>query len=172
MRPRLKVLLLAAAALHLFLICQKSLRAYPPFSSLHAQLPQLAVAGEYYTQLTVMQADYSFFSPDIAPDFYLAISLQRPDGRWVATPMPVPNAEVQKRLHSCLLGIQRLPTDLEQIIVKSWAARVLDTHPEARLIRVTVSQQKQPHLAAYAQGQRMHPEVVLDVLFDTHTAPR
>lgn len=172
MRPHGKGLLLAAAALHLFFICQKSLRDYPPFSGLVARLPRLALAGEYYTQLAVMQADYSFFSPNIAPDFYLTISLERPDGRWVATPMPVPNAEVQKRLHSCLLGIQRLPADLEQIIVKSWAARVLDDHPEARRIRVVVSQQKPPSLAAYAQGQRMRPAVVLDVLFDTHTAPR
>ena len=169
MRLSLKLLLLAVAALHLFFICQKSFREYLPFSSLNARVPRLAMAGEYYTQLAVMQADYSFFSPNIAPDYRLAISLQRPDGRWVAVPMPVPNSEVQKRLHSCLLGIQRLPADLEQIIVKSWAARVLDAHPEARFIRVLVSRQKQPTLLAYAQGQRMHPEVVLDVLFDTHT---
>ncbi len=168
MRPALKLLLLAAAALHLFFIGQKSFRAYWPFRPLVAAAPRLAEAGEYYTQLAVMQADYSFFSPDIAPDYQLAISLQQPDGRWVAAALPVPNSEVQKRLHSCLLGMQRLPADLTQIMVKSWAARVLDAHPDACYIRVQVSRQKQPCLAAYRRGQRMHPETVLDVLFNAH----
>lgn len=168
MRKSLKIVLLAGAALHLFFICQKSLREYGGFRQLNERMPRLVLASEYYTQLTVMQADYSFFSPDIAPDYLLSVTMQRPDGRWVDTTVPVPNNEIQKRLHSCLLGIQLIPAELQQIIVKSWAARVLDQHPEARFIRVAVRRQKQPCLADYRRGLRIHSELVLDVLFDTH----
>ncbi len=168
MRNNLKILLVAAAFIHFYFICQKSFREYGMFRVLNAHMPGVVQAGEYYTQLAVMQADYSFFSPNIAPDFIMLVSLQKPDGHWVAVAMPIPNTEVDKRLHSCLLGIQRIPGDLQQIIAKSWAARVLDEHPEAKFIRVMVQRKKQPDLADYRKGVRANPEIVLDVLFNTH----
>ncbi len=169
MQKHIKFLALTIAALHLFFICQKSFREYAVFRKLNAAFPALVLTGEYYTQLAVMQADYSFFSPNIAPDFILSVTMQKPDGQWVSSEVPVPNTEVEKRLHSCLLGIQRIPADLQQIIAKSWAARVLDKHPEARFIRVKVIRQKQPSMTDYNKGVRCKPEIVLDVLFDTHS---
>jgi hypothetical protein len=168
MHTNKKILLLTAAVLHVFFICQKSFRDYVPFDTLKTEVPALMAISEYYTELAVMQADYSFFSPNISPDYELSFDIQQPGGHWVKAFISVPNNEVQKRLHSCLLGIQRIPADLQQIIAKSWAARVLDEHPEAEFIQVTVTRQKQSSLDNYRKGISTPKEIVLNVLFETH----
>jgi hypothetical protein len=52
------------------------------------------------------------------------------------------NTEVEKRFHTCVLALNNLPPDLQDIMVKSWAARTLDLHPDAAQITVKIERNK------------------------------
>ena len=112
-----------------------------------------------------MQADYSFFSPNISPDYFVKMTYQDSSGRWRDASFTLPNKEVEKRFHSCLLGIQQMPNELVDIVIKSWAARILDQHPDAVNINVRVFASKLPKMKVYCSKGRNPQELVTDLTF-------
>jgi hypothetical protein len=161
-------LLLSLLAFHFLMICSKSFREYRYVRSVLRHLPALKIASEYYTQLTVLQADYSFFSPNIASDHEVIIETEDSAGIWHNASYVFPNTEVEKRFHTCALALQHLEDSLQDIVVKSWAARTYDEYPNARAIRVRIIRSKVPPMEQFVTGKRKEPEKILEVVFNTH----
>ena len=156
--------------LHFIMILGKSFREYAYIKPVLEHLPALRIASEYYTQMTVLQADYSFFSPDIAPDYDVAIDVKNTQGQNIDASFDFANTEVEKRFHTCVLALQHLPDSLQDIVVKSWAARTLDTYPNAQEIKVRIERSKVPCMQEFAAGKRKEPEKILEIVFETPNA--
>ena len=154
-------------ALHFLLIMCKSFREYAFLKPVLEKIPTLRIASEYYTQMTVLQADYSFFSPDIAPDYDVVIDVKDTQGNDINASFQFANTEVEKRFHTCVLALQHLPDSLQDIVVKSWAARTYDTYPTAHEIKVRIEKSKVPCMREFAAGKRKEPEKILEVVFET-----
>lgn len=155
-------------ALHFIMILGKSFREYAYIKPVLEHLPALRIASEYYTQMTVLQADYSFFSPDIAPDYDVSIDVKDTKGEYIDASFDFANTEVEKRFHTCVLALQHLPDSLQDIVVKSWAARTYDTYPNAHEIKVRIEKSKVPCMQEFAAGKRKEPEKILEVVFETN----
>jgi len=151
--------------LHFALISVKAFREYPWLNHVLKQQKKILFVSEAYTQLAVMQADYSFFSPNISPDYFVKMTYQDSTGRWADASFHLPNKEVEKRFHSCLLGIQQMPNELTDIVMKSWAARVLDQHPDAININVKVFASKLPKMKDFSSKGKNPQELVADLTF-------
>jgi hypothetical protein len=151
--------------LHFSLIGVKAFRESPMLSPLLKKQKKILLASEAYTQFSVMQADYSFFSPNISPDYFVKMTYQDSAGRWVDASFALPNKEVEKRFHSCLLGIQQMPNELTDIVIKSWAARILDQHPDAININIRVFASKLPKMQEFRARGRNPQELVADLTF-------
>jgi hypothetical protein len=154
-------------ALHFILILGKSFREYAYIKPVLERLPVLRIASEYYTQMTVLQADYSFFSPDIAPDYDVVIDVKNSQGQYQNASFGFANTEVEKRFHTCVLALQHLPDSLQDVVVKSWAARTLDTYPNTQEIKIRIEKSKVPCMQEFAAGKRKEPEKILEVVFET-----
>ena len=151
--------------LHFALISVKAFREYPLLNKALKQEAHILQASEAYTQFSVMQADYSFFSPNISPDYFVKMTYQDTAGHWLDASFHLPNKEVEKRFHSCLLGIQQMPNELTDIVIKSWAARILDQHPDAVNINVKVFASKLPMMKDFCVKGRNPQELVADLTF-------
>jgi hypothetical protein len=152
-------------ALHFSLIGIKAFRESPWLNHVLKQQKKILLASEAYTQFSVMQADYSFFSPNISPDYFVKMKYQDTAGRWADASFDLPNKEVEKRFHSCLLGIQQMPNELTDIVIKSWAARILDQHPDAVNINIRVFASKLPKMQEFRARGRNPQELVADLTF-------
>ncbi|MDI9867753.1 hypothetical protein [Flectobacillus roseus] len=162
-----QVLLLLFFTFHFAMICVKSFREYSAMKAIEPWVHPLRNVSEYYTEMTVLQADYSFFSPNISPDFFVSIIVKDLTGNNKDASFKFSNTEVEKRFHTCVLALNNLPPDLQDIMVKSWAARTLDLHPDAEQITVKIERNKIPAMAKFAQGKRNKPEKMLEVVFQT-----
>ena len=151
--------------LHFALISVKAFREYPLLNKALKQEAHILQASEAYTQFSVMQADYSFFSPNISPDYFVKMTYQDTAGHWLDASFHLPNKEVEKRFHCCLLGIQQMPNELTDIVIKSWAARILDQHPDAVNINVKVFASKLPMMKDFCVKGRNPQELVADLTF-------
>jgi hypothetical protein len=67
--------------------------------------------------MTVLQADYSFFFL-IFPDFFVSIIVKDLTGKYKDASFKFSNTEVE-RFHTCVLALNNLPPDLQDIMVKS-----------------------------------------------------
>jgi hypothetical protein len=161
------ILLLLFFTFHFSMICIKSFREYSAMKVIESWINPLRNVSEYYTEMAVLQADYSFFSPNISPDFLVSIKVQDLKGRCKDASFKFSNTEVEKRFHTCVLALSNLPPDLQDIMVKSWAARTLDLHPDAAQITVKIERNKIPEMSKFAQGKRNKPEKMLEVVFQT-----
>ena len=160
--------LLILVALHFSLIMFKSFREYPYFGGALKRLPTVKIVSEYYTQLAVLQADYSFFSPEIASDNDVIIEVEDTKGLKHNASYIFPNTEVEKRFHTCVLALQYLEDSLKDIVVKSWAARTYDKYPNAHAIKVSIVKAKTPPMNEFRVGKRKEPEKILEVVFETN----
>jgi len=151
--------------LHLALISVKAFREYPWLNTVLKHQKEILLASEAYTQFSVMQADYSFFSPNISPDYFVKMTYQDSTGHWSDASFHLQNKEVEKRFHSCLLGIQQMPNELTDIVIKSWAARILDQHPNAININVKVFASKLPMMKDFSVKGSNPRELVADLTF-------
>jgi len=151
--------------LHFTLIGVKAFRETPMLSPLLKEHKKILLASEAYTQFSVMQADYSFFSPNISPDYFVKMKYQDTAGHWADASFTLPNKEVEKRFHSCLLGIQQMPNELTDIVIKSWAARILDQHPDAININIRVFASKLPKMREFSARGRNPQELIADLTF-------
>lgn len=166
----LRLFVLCLGFLHLGLIAIKALREYPAFNQVSVELPLARELAEFYTQLTVLQADYSFFSPNISPDYHITMTVTDTLGKVTNAFFQFPNTEVEKRFHTCVLATQQLEPDLQEIVAKSWAARVYDRHPQAGLITIAIHQSKLPPMQQYNREKWLQhpPEKLLELIFQTH----
>jgi len=165
MSRSVKIICICIMTLHFALISVKAFREYPLLNKALKQEAHILQASEAYTQFSVMQADYSFFSPNISPDYFVKMTYQDTAGHWLDASFHLPNKEVEKRFHSCLLGIQQMPNELTDIVIKSWAARILDQHPDAVNINVKVFASKLPMMKDFCLKGRNPQELVADLTF-------
>lgn len=165
MTRTIKTIALSLLTIHFSLILVKAFRTTPCLAKTLKQHTNILLASEAYTQFAVMQADYSFFSPNISPDYFVKMTYQDSTGQWLDASFSLPNKEVEKRFHSCLLGVQQMPNELIDIVIKSWAARMLDQHPDAVNINVKVFTSKLPAMKDYCAKGRNPKELITDITF-------
>jgi hypothetical protein len=165
---RKQILLLTILCLHFGLILFKTFREYPLVRIVFNNVSAIRFCAEYYTQLAVLQADYSFFSPNIASDHDVKIDVIDMDSTKHDASFVFPNSEVEKRFHTCVLALQHLQDSVQDVVVKSWAARTFDAYPNAKVIKIRIERAKVPPMEAYATGKRKEPEKILELVFETN----
>ena len=131
------------------------------------RFPWLAAVVETITQLTVLQADYGFFSPNIASDTRVEITVSRPGGgEFRAVPAVFANREVKLRFHTSTAAFKAFGA-YREVLARSLAAKVYTTHPDAAFIVVTAYDYRLPTMAAFRQGQRPTEEAFFRASFST-----
>lgn len=166
MKPRYLVII-AIIFIHLGMITTKMFRDAEPFKTILETIPPLRTIAEVYTQATVMQADYSFFSPNIAPDTILDITVTDTLGQVHKPNFRLPNNEIKVRFHSQLLGFRQVDNSAQDLIARSWAARVYDQFPTARYINLTGYDYHLPRQWEWAAGKRPTKERFFEIQFQT-----
>jgi hypothetical protein len=121
---------------------------------------------EYYSQVTVMQADYSFFSPNVASDLKIEVFIEDEKGRYPINLFEVSNPEVNTRFQCSIIGFQNVSV-AQELIARSWAARAYEKYPAARFISVKGSSYHLPTLSQYRLGKRPYYERMFEITFST-----
>ena len=154
------------AVVHLSLISAKAFRNLFGWDPWLARHPRIEYFVEYYSQLTVMQADYSFFSPNVASDLKVEVAVEDSSGRHVVNPFRIANTAVNTRFQCSIIGFQSIPA-AQELIARSWAARVYEKYPTARSVSVRGSTYHLPTLREYREGKRPYYEKVFEISFST-----
>ena len=154
------------ATLHLSLVSVKAFRNIFGWDQWLTEHPRVGQLVEYYSQVTVMQADYSFFSPNVASDLRVEVTVEDSSGVHLVNPFRISNTAVNTRFQCSVIGFQSIPA-AQELTARSWAARVYEQYPTARSVSVTGSMYHLPTLREYREGQRAYYEKVFEISFST-----
>ena len=75
--------------------------------------------------------------------------------------------EIKVRFHSQLLGFRQVDNSAQDLIARSWAARVYDQFPTARYINLTGYDYHLPRQWEWAAGKRPTKERFFEIQFQT-----
>jgi hypothetical protein len=164
--PVIICLISLLALMHFSLISIKAFRTPLGWEEWLADQPHLAELVERYTEVTVMQADYSFFSPDVAADLKVLAMVQDSAGRHTVDPFDVANPEVKTRFLCSVLCFQNVP-EVQELIARSWAARVYEKFPAAQSVSVRGLVYHLPTMREYRQGNRPYYQRMFEITFST-----
>jgi hypothetical protein len=156
----------ALAVLHLSIISIKAFRNELGWSKWLADNKVISKIVEYYSQVTVMQADYSFFSPNIASDLSIEVMIEDENGKHPVNLFEVSNPEVNTRFQCSIIGFQNVSI-AQELIMRSWAARAYEKYPSAKFITVKGSAYHLPKQSEYNTGKRPFYERMFEVTFST-----
>ena len=157
---------LIASALLLALVGIKAFGNLGRQGPLLKRFPWMEVIVETITQISVLQADYGFFSPDIAPDTRLEITVARKGGPPRPVCMSFPNREIKLRFHTSVT-VFRMFGPYREILARSLAAKAYTANPNAAFIVVTAYDYRLPSRAAFRRGEQSSEEEFFQVSFST-----
>lgn len=164
---KVKVYIIAVlAVIHFGLISVKAFRNQFEWSEWLAKHETLSKIVEYYSQVTVMQADYSFFSPNIASDLKIDVIIEDEEGKHPVDLFEVSNPEVNTRFQCSIIGFQNVSV-AQELIARSWAARAYEKYPSAKFIAVRGSTYHLPTQKEYCAGKRPFYERMFEITFST-----
>lgn len=162
-----KLYIIAAwAIIHLSIISLKAFRNELGWSKWLTNHEIISKFIEYYSQVTVMQADYSFFSPNIASDLKIEVLIEDEKEKYPVNLFKVSNPEVNTRFQCSIIGFQNVSI-AQELIMRSWAARAYEKYPHAKFITVKGSAFHLPTQTAYTAGKRPYYERMFEVTFST-----
>lgn len=166
MTPRARILLIIFAAFHLGLIALKALGGISKDDHVLKNTGPLRILAEAWTQVTVMQADYGFFSPVVSSDVLLEATIDFADGTSIVHPITSSNGEVALRLHASLSAFSNIP-EFRELLARSHAARILDQYQAATLITIRAHDYVLPNMEAWRAGQRPGRSLMFEAAYLT-----
>ena len=158
--------ILSLVAVHFSLI---GLKAFGNINRDHRLLehaPWLAVIVETITEATVLQADYGFFSPNIAAGNRLTVRTVTVDGDTTNVPLPLPGNEVGLRFHTSMTVFRSIPA-YRELVARSLAAKATTLHPDAAEVVVSAYEHVLPTRAQYRARQREGETLFFQAVFAT-----
>lgn len=126
-------LLACLVCLHLLFVFARSFNAVVP-GHLIITKPAANALLNLYTQYTVMQADYSFFSPNVGPSPFLKIIVEQNDSL-IKFPLDIDKGELGIRLFTSLNAFNNFP-EARELMARSWAAFALKKYNKADAITI------------------------------------
>jgi hypothetical protein len=165
MKAKLYIIMLLAIV-HLSIISVKAFRNQFGWSTWLTEHKSISKIIEYYSQVTVMQADYSFFSPNIASDLKIEVMIEDENGKYPVNLFEVSNPEVNTRFQCSIIGFQNVSI-AQELIARSWAARAYEQYPSAKFISVKGSAYHLPKQEEYRSGKRPYYERMFEITFST-----
>ena len=126
----------------------------------------LMAVVENVTEVTVLQADYGFFSPDIAPDTRIEVKVVSAGGRIETVPLDLPNSEIGLRFHTSITAFTSFQT-YRELVARSLAANVYNARPDAGFIIVSAFRYLLPTREEYRSGTRPSEECFFQAKFTT-----
>lgn len=159
-------ILLVSSIVHFTLISTKAFKNHFHYSEWLAEHELISKIVEYYTQTTVMQADYSFFSPNISSDLKIEAIVEDSKDTLNINPFRIPNTAISTRFQCSVVGFQNVRV-AQGLIARSWAARVYEQFPGAKKISIRGSRYNLPDMQAYQQGERPSYERMFEITFNT-----
>lgn len=154
------------AVIHLSIISMKAFRNELGWNKWLTDHKVISKIVEYYSQVTVMQADYSFFSPNIASDLKIEVTIEDETGKHPINLFEVSNPEVNTRFQCSIIGFQNVSI-AQELIMRSWAARAYEKYPSAKFITVKGSAYHLPTQTEYVAGKQPYYERMFEVTFST-----
>ncbi|WP_155798703.1 hypothetical protein [Sorangium cellulosum] len=149
MGRRRAILLLAAAAAHLAVVC---------LGALHVQLGDEGWARRavtYYGLLSGADSGYSFFAPGVGATLSASFQLNDANGEIVTDLLETGvSREADIRVRN-IIGMFRLEEDetVRRSLVASWAGKVLARHPDADGVVVQLDTLELPSMAEHREGK-------------------
>lgn len=119
-----------------------------------------------YTQYTVMQADYAFFSPDIGSSPFVKILVTAAADSFYV-PFNAGKGEFDIRLFTSLNAFNNA-AEARELMARSWSAYVLKEHPEADKIMVSYFIKVPPTYHQYAKGKRTVDSLLFEVKYQVN----
>ncbi|MBT1705308.1 hypothetical protein [Chryseosolibacter indicus] len=159
-------IILILACVHFGLISVKAFRNQFAWAEWLAKHETLSKVVEYYSQVTVMQADYSFFSPNIASDLKIEVIVEDENGKHPVNLFDVSNPEVNTRFQCSIIGFQNVSI-AQELIARSWAARAYEKYPSAKFIGVRGATYQLPTQREYSSGKLPSYKRMFEITFST-----
>jgi hypothetical protein len=105
-----------------------------------------------YSQLTGASSRFSFFAPGVAPETKVSFEVRKASGEVLVDDFTTGNEEMNLRVHSMMIrfGLK----DIQDSLVRSWAAVMFGRHPDARSVTVIVHAFALPSMEGYRAGER------------------
>ena len=147
--------------LHLFVVLARSFNTVIPKRTL---IPSEALNNglNVYTEYTVMQADYAFFSPDVGYSPFVKLKVQQnTDSFYIPFE---PKGEAGIRFFTSLSAFSNTP-EARELMTRSWAAYALGKHPLANIITVSVFVSLPPTIAQFRHGQAAKDSLIFEVKY-------
>jgi hypothetical protein len=148
------------AALHLALVC-----LFIWTSVAESPGNPLARTLRTYKNLSGIFRDYRFFAPSVSDDTRVGFYLERADGTSELESFSADNREVDLR-YNCIVSSGMHDNKLHDILIQSWAAGVLGSHPEAARVTVIGQAYQLPSLQAFADGAQPRWKTIYAGTFD------
>ena len=144
-------ILVALVCIHLLVVFIRSVNTINPEKNLIENIT-LNVLLNTYTQYTVMQADYAFFSPNVGSSPLLKIKVKTPRDSFYF-PFNIRDNEMGIRLFTSLNAFNNSP-EARELMARSWAAYALSKQDKAQEITVSYFIKTPPTMQQFAQGKR------------------
>lgn len=140
-------LLVLVVCLHLVIVAFKSFSTIGP-NNHQVETGTLKKLVTNYTEYTVMQADYAFFSPDVGAAPFLKIKVNTASDSFYV-PFNVSKGEEGIRLFTSLNAFNQTP-DARELMARSWSAYALRLYKNANAITVSYFLKLPPTIHQFA----------------------
>ena len=119
-----------------------------------------------YTRATIHDSNYSFFSPNVDSERRIEFEIEDTDGTAIPVRLPQETWESQNRL----LGSRRTmdpDTEVDELIARSLAAKVLQAYPGAARITVRLRAHDPPSMKDSLAGKSGTEQLLFSVTYTT-----
>lgn len=140
-------LVLSLAAVHLILVA-----AFAGYQGGFQRWPLVGPFLTAYCEASGAHASFNFFAPRVASQVRARMLLERADGRTLQATFNTGSHEADLRIGTTFLSFD-LP-EARPLLMRSWAAYALKTHPDARAITIIVELYGVPSLESAGRGAR------------------
>jgi hypothetical protein len=163
---RRQKLVLALAAIHFALIGLKAFGNLKRGTSFLRDLPRLSFVVENVTEVAVLQADYGFFSPNVASGNRIKIQAVSTAGDSTDVALRLPSNEIGLRFHTSMTVFRAIKM-YRELVARSLAAKAYVVQPDAALVVVSAYDQVLPTRAEYRAARRPEQKLFFQAVFST-----
>lgn len=158
-------LLVVVVCLHLIIVAIKSFSTIGP-NTHEVEKGAFNQWVSNYTEYTVMQADYAFFSPDVGAAPFLKIKINTAADSFYM-PFNVAKGETGIRLFTSLNAFNQTP-DARELMARSWSAYALKSYRNADAITVSYFLKIPPTIKQFASGYTTKDSLLYQVKYKVH----
>ena len=106
-----------------------------------------------YSEISGTNTGYGFFAPDLPSSTIVEFEITDTTGYKYIVPTLLNTREGMERFKSGIDFFKQFE-NFREVIMRSWALRVFEQHPDAKYVTVVIKREDLPSIAQYKKGKR------------------